>query len=307
MWWLPKVVRRYQVFSILSVLLILAACGGDDEPDPPAPELSVVEFATEAPQPTVIATQAVEATAAAVPAAATAVSPSSSTAVDIIRAAGENPLTGLNVDDPALLQRRPLMVRLGNDPIARPQVALNEADIVYEELVEWWVTRFTAIYLANDPEMIAPIRSARLINLQLTPQYQAALANSGGSDPVRWELSQTDIINLDEYFVPQPYFYRDNEGWQTRLAVNAKDARNYLVEEGLEAPVNLRGFSFDEEPALPALPDTVFGNAEEIAIPYPEKPARLPGSMMPPAANIFGIPLITLSSILAGSRSAPLM
>jgi hypothetical protein len=110
------------------------------------------------------------------------------------------------------------MVRVGNDPEARPQVALNQADIVYEELVEGWITRFTAIYLSQDPATIAPVRSARLINLQLTPQYQGALANSGGSDEVRWELSQSDLVNLDEFFVPQPYFYRENEGWQTRLA-----------------------------------------------------------------------------------------
>ena len=68
-------------------------------------------------------------------------------------------------------------------------MGLDQADIVYEELVEWWVTRFTAIYLSQDPEMIAPIRSARLINLYLTPQYQGVLLNSGGSDPVRWAAS----------------------------------------------------------------------------------------------------------------------
>ncbi|RPJ54771.1 MAG: DUF3048 domain-containing protein, partial [Dehalococcoidia bacterium] len=62
-----------------------------------------------------------------------------------------NPLTGLPVDDPAKLQRRPLMVRVGNDPAARPQVGLNSADMVYEEITEWWVTRFTAIFLAETP------------------------------------------------------------------------------------------------------------------------------------------------------------
>ncbi|NTU99763.1 MAG: DUF3048 domain-containing protein [Methanoregulaceae archaeon] len=66
-----------------------------------------------------------------------------------------NPLTGLKVTDPALLKRRPIMVRVGNDSEARPQVGLNRADVVYEELVEWWITRFTAIYLSQDPEIIA--------------------------------------------------------------------------------------------------------------------------------------------------------
>jgi hypothetical protein len=57
------------------------------------------------------------------------------------RPANENPLTGLTVSDPASLRRRPLHVRVGNDPGARPQVGLSAADMVYEEITEWWVTR----------------------------------------------------------------------------------------------------------------------------------------------------------------------
>lgn len=173
-----------------------------------------------------------------------------------------NPLTGLTVDDPARLQRRPILVRVGNDVGTRPQVGLNSADIVYEEITEWWVTRFTAIYLAETPTTVAPIRSARLANIQLAPQYQGALAHSGGSDPVRWEISQAPIVNLDEYFNPRPYFYRPNEGWQTRLAIDIEAARNYMVSKGTEGPVALQGFLFS---------DTIDGGepGESIYIPYP--------------------------------------
>jgi hypothetical protein len=190
------------------------------------------------------------------------------------RAPDINPLTGLKVQDPGLLSRRPIMVRIGNDPGARPQVGLNEADIVYEELVEWWVTRFTAIFLSQDPDMVAPIRSARLINLQLTTQYQGALANSGGSDPVRWELSQSDLVNLDEFFVPQPYFYRENEGWQTRLALDVQNARDYMRTEGLESDVNLRGFVFSEKLDLDGLPQSAVADARIITIPYPSQTSK---------------------------------
>lgn len=173
-----------------------------------------------------------------------------------------NPLTGLTVDDPAKLQRRPILVRVGNDVGARPQVGLNSADVVYEEITEWWVTRFTAIFLAESPTTVAPIRSARLVNVQLAPQYQGALAHSGGSDPVRWEISQTPLVNLDEYFSPKPYFYRPNEGWQTRLAIDVEAARNYMVSKGTEAPVALQGFLFS---------DTISDGepGESIYIPYP--------------------------------------
>jgi hypothetical protein len=181
-----------------------------------------------------------------------------------------NPLTGQKVDDPTVLQRRPLMVRVGNDPVARPQVGLMDADMVYEEITEWWVTRYTGIFLSKDPTTIAPVRSARLVNLQLVPQYQGALASSGGSDGVRWELSQSDIVDLDELFVPSPYFYRENEGWQTRLAIDATAVRDYLAAEGLEADVDLRGFYFADQIDEASLPPGVLFEASEVVIPFPQ-------------------------------------
>jgi hypothetical protein len=263
---------------------VVACAGGDEEAEeePPTPELAVVVFATEdSDLPNLVTTPTVAPpTPSPTPAATVGmgVAAPSATATAVTdfdtyiasRPENINPLTGLPVGDPTLLQRRPMMVRVGNDPVARPQVGLNEADIVYEEIAEWWVTRFTAIFLSKDPTMIAPIRSARLINTQLTSQFQGALASSGGSDGVRWELSQIDITNLDEYFVPQPYFYRENEGWQTRLAFDATVARDYLAEEGLEQDPKLRGFLFTEQIDEEPLPAGVVRDALEVIIPFPK-------------------------------------
>jgi hypothetical protein len=270
------------------ILLSVMACAGNDEEaeeEPPTPELAVVVFATEnpdAPDPVdpVPSPTAKPPTPSPTPAATVGmgVAAPSATATPVTdfdtytasRPSDINPLTGLPVDDPTLLQRRPLMVRVGNDSAARPQVGLNEADMVYEEIAEWWVTRFTAIFLSKDPPMIAPIRSARLINTQLTSQFQGALGSSGGSDGVRWELSQIDIANLDEYFVPRPYFYRENEGWQTRLAFDATVARDYLAEEGLEQDPKLRGFLFTEQIEEETLPAGVVSDALDVIIPFPK-------------------------------------
>jgi hypothetical protein len=115
--------------------------------------------------------------------------------------------------------------------------------------------------------MVAPIRSARLINTQLAQHYDAALVNSGGSDGVRWELSQLPIVNLDEYFWPQPYFYRENQGWQTRLAVNLVGTHNLMEREAMASAVPLRGFIFSDEP--------MGGNpAGTISIPYPKRTSQ---------------------------------
>jgi hypothetical protein len=182
--------------------------------------------------------------------------------------ANVNPLTGLEVGDPALLQRRPLMVRVGNDESVRPQTGLAKADVIYEEIMDgYWVTRLSAIYLAEDPPIIGPVRSARLVNLLLAPQYDAALLHAGASDVIRWELSKSGITDLDEYFNQKAYFYDMNRDWRGRLFTGASIARQYMQKKELEEPARLRGFVFSAEVEQTAVVTT----ATSIKIPYPKK------------------------------------
>jgi len=178
-----------------------------------------------------------------------------------------NPLTGLLVNDPALLKRRPILVRIGNDEPIRPQSGLAAADLVYEDIMDgWWVTRLTAVYLSQDPEVVGPVRSARLVNLELVPQFDGALAHSGASDPIRWLISQASFVDLDEFFHPEPYWYIKNADWRGRLFTGLPKLREYLRSKGLEKPVNLRGFHFSalNAPAPKGKPAT------EVNIPYPQ-------------------------------------
>lgn len=262
---------------IVGFLLILTfgACsrGGSQAPEAqPTTRMEVVVFSTPTeaavpPTNTPLPTpRPIEPTVTPTP--VIAASPTPTPTPGSTRAENENPLTGLIVDDPAVLKHRPVHVRIGNDPQARPQFNLSQADIVYEEIVEWWITRLTAIYYGQEPEMVGPVRSARLINGQLTQQYQAALVNSGGSDEVRWELSQLPIVNLDEYFHPKPYSYREGEPWQRRLVVNVAEAHTYMESKNMDGAVNLRGFVFDPTP--------VNGNpAESIYIDYPAQSSKV--------------------------------
>jgi hypothetical protein len=47
-----------------------------------------------------------------------------------------SPINGLPVDDPEVLDRRVLAVKIDNHPNARPQSGVNHADVVIEVLVE---------------------------------------------------------------------------------------------------------------------------------------------------------------------------
>ena len=58
-----------------------------------------------------------------------------------------DPLTGLPVSDPSLLQRRPMLIKVSNLPRnVRPQWGLSLADVVFEYYTEEGSTRFAAIF-----------------------------------------------------------------------------------------------------------------------------------------------------------------
>lgn len=95
---------------------------------------------------------------------------------------GINPLTGQKVTDLALLERRPLAIKISNYPrYVRPQSGLNVADMVWEHYAEGGTSRYTAVYYADAAERIGPIRSARLIDLTLVDMLDSALVASGTS------------------------------------------------------------------------------------------------------------------------------
>ena len=108
---------------------------------------------------------------------------------------GRNPLTGLEVDDPATLERRPIAVKISNSPaqFVRPQSGLSQADLVFEHVTEGPITRFTAVIYGQTPPDIGPIRSARLIDLEIPVMYDAALVFSGSSIGVSRKLFRSDF------------------------------------------------------------------------------------------------------------------
>jgi len=89
-----------------------------------------------------------------------------------------NPLTGLRVEDPDLLDRRPLAIKINIVPrtSTRPPWGLSAADIVYEYYQNNGYTRFHAIYLGEDAELVGPIRSGRFPDHYLIRMYKSIFA-----------------------------------------------------------------------------------------------------------------------------------
>jgi len=95
------------------------------------------------------------------------------------------PLTGTRPKDGRVPQRAALAVKVENLPQARPQWGLDMADIVFEEPVEGGITRFIAVFQCHTSPRIEPVRSGRLVDIQiLQPLGRILFAYSGAIDPV---------------------------------------------------------------------------------------------------------------------------
>ncbi|MFQ5420169.1 MAG: DUF3048 domain-containing protein, partial [Anaerolineae bacterium] len=145
---------------------------------PPPPTIAPVPTSTLPPEPTATATPE---------------------AIILMNAAdfGEdrNPLTGELMADSTILNRRPVACKLSNSPAryTRPQSGINDADILFEHVTEGRLTRFTAVFYGRTPANIGPIRSARLIDVEIPAMYDAALCYSGASNGVQQKLNRSDF------------------------------------------------------------------------------------------------------------------
>lgn len=82
--------------------------------------------------------------------------------------------------------RRPaLLVKIGNEPNARPQSGLNEADVVFDTPAEGFIMRYVAVFQCSDAAAIGPTRSVRWVDWNMVARefVSPILAFAGGIDP----------------------------------------------------------------------------------------------------------------------------
>jgi hypothetical protein len=108
------------------------------------------------------------------------------------------PLCGLAPADATFIARRPVAVKIENDPAARPQSGLDKACVVYEEECEGGVTRFIAVYLDRNAEVVGPVRSARPADIDIAFPYNPLFCHCGGGAPILAMVRASGISDLDE-------------------------------------------------------------------------------------------------------------
>jgi hypothetical protein len=105
------------------------------------------------------------------------------------------PLRGTPADAGAL--RHPsLAVKIDNHWDARPQIALNRTDLVYEELVEGGLTRYVAVWHSDVPDEVGPVRSVRPMDPLIAAPLGGIIAYSGGQQYFVDLMHATPLLNL---------------------------------------------------------------------------------------------------------------
>lgn len=104
------------------------------------------------------------------------------------------PLTGIRVDEVA--DRPAMSIKIENSSLARPQTGLEQADVVWEEMVEGGITRFNAVYHSDVPARVGPIRSLRPMDAAISAPFGGLFVFSGGQPQFVDQVARTGLTML---------------------------------------------------------------------------------------------------------------
>jgi hypothetical protein len=162
---------------------------------------------------------------------------------------GVNPLTGLTVANPALLDRRPMVIKISNLPRSvRPQWGLSLADIAFEYYTEEGSTRYAGIFYGKDADIVGPIRSGRLIDANLVRGYKAVFAFGSAYEVEMNRFYGSEYANRLVIETPgSPLTRYDPKGYDY-LVVNTADLSAYATKQKMDnVRQNLDGMFFKLE------------------------------------------------------------
>lgn len=255
-----KMIKPMRKFILpFVVLLALGACSAP--PALPTPTGAPAAPPTELPTPTPLP-PTLEPTATPLP---TDTPQPTATAAPLVFGPGNypatiNPLTGLAVSDPALLERRPLSVKIQIFPRGqRPPWGVSLADIVYDYYQNNGMTRFHAIFYGQNAEQAGPIRSGRLFDGSIVNMYNSIFAFGGADRRIYSQFLSSSFANrlIVEGSGNCPPMCRIDPNGFNYLIADTAALSAYAIEKGIsnERP-NLEGMSFDSRPPAGGQPGT---------------------------------------------------
>src|SRR5438309_294826 len=97
-----------------------------------------------------------------------------------------------------------------SQPTVRPQTGMQQADMIYEYISEFGIPRLSAVYWHPPSSLIGPVRSCRLITVQLEQMYRGMIYCSGANDYVLGQVWKWPNVVYD-YTYMYAYMYRASD------------------------------------------------------------------------------------------------
>jgi len=183
------------------------------------------------------------------------------------------PLTGLPLGG-GVPTRRPLYVKIDNNPTARPHYGISQADQVYEWLVEGLTTRLAAVFQSRQPDVIGSVRSARMTDRPILPSLGAVMVYSGGGPEELMGLHYDDAV-AQRYVDLSPGY-----GWGYRVPFRPAPYNYFTTYQALrdavaaaprgDEPVTVHAWDFlpasSKDPLAGGFADSVA--ASSLSVPY---------------------------------------
>jgi len=118
------------------------------------------------------------------------------------------PLTDLPDPSKVTKHRSALTIKIDNTPQALPHSGVQDADVVYEEIVEGGITRLAAIFNSRIPTVVGPVRSVRRTDREIVFPIGGIFAFSGGAEYAVRSIS-TAPVKLYTQFNSGAAMFRD--------------------------------------------------------------------------------------------------
>ncbi|HEV8536614.1 MAG TPA: DUF3048 domain-containing protein [Candidatus Limnocylindria bacterium] len=176
-----------------------------------------------------------------------------------------------------LVTRRPLAVKIDNAPAARPHYGISQADMVWELLVEGFITRLAAYYHSQDPGTIGAVRSVRFSDRYTTPMVRGSLVFSGASQLmerlVREDIAAGYYVGVSPQIGQGNAFYRTNVDGKVaphNLFTSSAELRRATNEVGGGGAVSVPRWDFLAQANHPPTMGGFLGSvpAGSLTVPY---------------------------------------
>ncbi len=117
-----------------------------------------------------------------------------------------SPLTGNLVTNEVATKQAVTGIMIENSPNARPQSGIKDSGVVFEAIAEGGITRFLVLYQQEKPQLIGPVRSLRLYDVEWLAAFNSGIGHVGGSAAALAEVRNGNYRDLDQFFNSGSYW-----------------------------------------------------------------------------------------------------